>query len=437
MNFVVSEISPSRKRVVVNIPAESVRLAESGVLADFVRQARLPGFRPGKAPAQMVRAKHAKAIQEELVTKVLKDAYAHISKEGGLNIFHVVKAEPGTIDTHQDAEVSFEVDITPEIVLPEYKGIPVNAPSVEVSDQELDAALEERRRALAKFEVIEGSANVGDYVKLSYEGSLEGKPLSELVPNQPLFSHQKNTWEEAGAGDAPGVQSIINGIVGLKAGDETTFKETFAEDFREPALAGKTADYKVEVHEVRTRILPEPNDPDFLKQHGVDSLEALKESLSKHLKSAKEGQSRDAQANQIMAHLCSTAKFELPESAIEAKMPEVIERFLASDAARRTSKEVLERDKDKILADLRDLATRRLQEEFLLDKVIELEKLQLVEEDIQKGVWQEAMLQRIQIPDYVKQLEKDKNAARAFYRRRLHHKALEFLVKEANVTGAV
>ena len=135
-----------------------------------------------------------------------------------------------------------------------------------------------------------------------------------------------------------------------------------------------------------------------------------------------------------MEHLRETTTFHIPESAVDAKMPEMVDRFLASEAARQASPEALQRDKDQILSDLRGLALRRLQEEFLLEKVAELEKIQLAEEDMQRGVWHEAMMQRMQVPEYVKKLQKDQNALRTFQRRMLHHKTLEFLVKAAKVT---
>ncbi len=434
MKTVITDISPSRKKVVVSVPAEAVQAAEATVLADFVRHARLPGFRPGKAPLNLIRGRHAKAIAEELVTKVVQAAYQHVSQDMGLNVFTVVKAEPGTVELGLEAEVMIEVDLAPDIQLTDYQGIAISIPSVVVTPEEVEAAIQERQRSMAKFEVAERAAEKGDYVKLSYKGTLDGKPLTEIIANQPLFSEQKNTWEEAGAEDAPGIKSIISGIIGLKAGDEATFKETFAEDFREAALAGKTADYEVNIHEVRTRILPALDDAEFLKQHAVETVEALKEAVTKRLQDAKEGQSRDLQANKVMEHLRETTTFHIPESAVDAKMPEMVDRFLASEAARQASPEALQRDKDQILSDLRGLALRRLQEEFLLEKVAELEKIQLAEEDMQRGVWHEAMMQRMQVPEYVKKLQKDQNALRAFQRRMLHHKTLEFLVKAAKVT---
>lgn len=434
MEITIADLSSSRKNITVCVPSEEVVRMEASVLKDVVKHARLQGFRPGKAPLDLVRKRYELEIQKELRSEMRKMAVDKMAKDSGLKIYSVLSTDFSEIQPGKAVDVIFQVELAPEFELPDYASIAISVPTDIITEQEIEEGIANRQKGLAKFEVVEKAAEKGDYVKVSYEGRLDGQLLTEIIPNAPLFAKQNNTWEEAGAVGAPGIQSIIQGVVGLKAGDTTHCVETFPEDFSEAALAGKSVNYEVSVHEVRTRVLPEINSSEFLKHHEVDSVEAFRETFVHQLQNRKHESTLNLKANRLMEALRKQISIEVPESAIKAKLPELIERFLASEVARKTPAEVLTREKDQILADLQSLAIQRLQDEFILDAVIQKEAFKLEEHDLQRRILQEAAEARIQVADYVKKLQKKPEAIREFQRRTLRYKALEFLMERATVT---
>jgi len=176
------------------------------------------------------------------------------------------------------------------------------------------------------------------------------------------------------------------------------------------------------------RVLPALDEADFLKHHGVDNVEALRTALTKRLSDLKKSKAFEAKANQILQKLSEQTQIELPVSAIEDRLHQLLERFIQSPAAKNMSQEDFERDREKILAEFNQVAQRQLKEEFILDQVVQLEKITLTQEDLQRGVWQQAMMSRQYVAQYVRQLEKDRSALRDLQKRVLRNKAVEWLV---------
>ena len=181
----------------------------------------------------------------------------------------------------------------------------------------MEAAIDETRKQRASFQVVERAAGKGDFVKVSYEGEIEGSPIADMVPDKPIWGKQENTWEEAGADEQQmGVPVIIEGLVGMISGDKKEAEMDFPADFDVPELAGKKAIYRFEVHEVRTRVLPELDDK-FLESMKLESVEQFKDQVYEDLLNRKKYDNRQAQRQQIIEEINARVEFPLPESALE------------------------------------------------------------------------------------------------------------------------
>jgi len=430
VNLQITDISPSRKKIIILCGEDEAQQIERDVLKDVASHARIPGFRPGKAPIALVKQRYAQSIQDEYIRQLVQKCYDRVLDEKSIQLYKVISANPEQAQIGQAAEVELVVDIAPEVVLSEYKNLSIDSPSEEVTPEEVEVFIQERREELVKFEVSSQPAQKGDYVKLSYVGRLGEQDVATLSkePSAALYGDQKNTWEQAGSEDEFCIQAITKKLVGITPGEHFEVEETFPTDFKIGFLAGQTVRYSVDIHEVRMRVLPALDEADFLKHHGVDNVEALRTALTKRLSDLKKSKAFEAKANQILQKLSEQTQIELPVSAIEDRLHQLLERFIQSPAAKNMSQEDFERDREKILAEFNQVAQRQLKEEFILDQVVQLEKITLTQEDLQRGVWQQAMMSRQDVAQYVRQLEKDRSALRDLQKRVLRNKAVEWLV---------
>jgi trigger factor len=191
VNIAIEEVSPTRKTLVVTVPAGEVAAEEKAVVGEISQAVRLPGFRPGKAPVDMVKRRYTKEISDELQRKVTTKAYEQAVKESKVNIFAAVNVDADPVVLGKDAVLKITVDVEPEFALPEYKGLPIMVAPNEVTDADVDAAITELRNQRADYTVVDRAAAAGDFVRLNYIGTLDGKPIAEISPEHPIFGNIK------------------------------------------------------------------------------------------------------------------------------------------------------------------------------------------------------------------------------------------------------
>ncbi len=413
VTITVEDVSPTRKTLVVSVPVEEIAAEEQTVLVEFAQAVRLPGFRPGKAPADLVRRRYAREIGEELQRKVTSRAYEHAVKESKIEIFAAVGVDGAPVTLGTAAELKITVDVQPQFALPEYKGLPVTVPAKDVTEADVDAAINDMRQQRADYAVVERPAAAGDFVRLNYTGTLDGKPIAEIAPERAIYGTQHGTWEEAGSAQAPGVRAVVDGIIGLKAGDKKDVTHAFPADFDVPALAGQTASYALEVLEVREK-RPAALDEAFLKGLQCENVEQLRERVREDLKGRKEQDSLAASRDQVVNALTSAVDFPLPESAIESETQNLLRDFMERQMR----------------------AGNRVKLLLILLKIAEQEKVSVDNEDLHRRIMQEAMMTRQRPEQIIKRLQEDRALLAQLQRAILHAKTLDFVVAQANVSIA-
>jgi len=434
VNVQLNAVSESRKSLVVTLDPTEVDTEHKAVVGEYVRLARLPGFRPGKAPASLVIKKFGKEIAEEFKQKVISKAYRDALEKEKLDVLSVVNVDEGTIGPGIPATITVTVDVRPEFTLPDYNGLPTQVPSAEPTEAEVDSVIEAMRSEGADFKPAERPAAKGDYVKLSYEGSIEGRPISEIAADKQLYAKVPQTWEEvegANEGIIPGLGKHLSGV---SKGDKKTVSIVFPADFLPvPALAGKTADYALDIQEIRERILPEL-DAAFLKAHQADDLDGLKSQIRSNLKLRKEHGNLAAQRNQVTQALADRVSFEPPSSLVEAETQGVLRRFIQENMRRGIPAEQFEKDKKELFEGARKAAASRVKVQLILAKVAEAEKIVVSEGDIDAYIHQEAARSK-QRPDKIaKDLSRDREALRSVQQSIIFDKSVDFLVSKAKVS---
>jgi trigger factor len=431
----IENISKTRKRLVIPVSGEEVKQAEADVIASITREANLPGFRQGHAPEAMLRSKYARLIEEELRDKVIRDGYQKALKEADLELCAIVDVENDKIVVGRNTTVKVTADVYPEFKTPNYKGIEVKLPKINIEESEVEKTVEFIRGQRAEFTPAEREVRKGDYVRISYHGTLNGKAVSEIVPDQPIYGTQKNTWEEAGDHEN-GIKAIAEGLVGMKKGDKKTVQMEFDKKFAAAALSGKKVSYDIEVLELREKKLPELNEA-FFKALGVKDLEELKKNIRASLENRAKEDQEDDKNHQISDALIDSADFPLPEALLKAESQQVLDEIIADNQQRGVSEELIKKNEKQMVETAKEAAQKRVKMRLVLRQIANDEKVQVTQEDLQRAVVNEAMRRQEAPEKFVKELSADRERLNNFTHALRLGKAMKLVVDAAKITEGV
>ena len=429
----IEKISDTRQKVSVSFDAAEIAGERKNVVAEFVKFAKVPGFREGKAPAAMIEKRFEADIKAQLERAITNKAVEALNSIKEFDIFAVVDLQAGDVESKDGATLTFTADIYPQVKLPEDYKTTVELNPVEATDEEIQKTVDFYRNQRAQYNKIEDrAAQKGDFVQVSYEGKIDGKSVDELVEKPAMYGKQNGTWEEAGNTDVPGVRSIVEGVVGMKVGEKKTVEEIFAADFPEAALAGKTAVYEVELNEIREKKLPEVDEA-FLKDMGDKTEADFRARLAKDITAEKTQHNEVLKRQYAVDQLLEKIDFPLPESALEEERQSVLQemmmRFMSSGAA----KEDLEKNKQALYDSASKEAEPRAKMRIFLNRVAVANNLKVENDDMQRMLWQESVRTRTRPEELIKQLKKDQGRVNRMRSDALLQKAINFIAEKAEV----
>ena len=428
----IENISDTRRKITFSFDAAEVAGENEKVVKDFVKSAKIPGFRPGKAPVNMVLKLYGDSIKEQLERTLTSRAADALNNMKEFDVYAVVDLSKNDKDDGA-AELVFTADIYPDVKLPESLSVKVELDPVSVSDEEIDNAVQFHRNQRAKYNEVDREVKEGDFVRLSYKGTIDGVPVSELAPELPLYADQKSTWEEAGNKDAPGIQGVVQGIIGMKKGDKKVVSHEFPKDVKNDKIAGKTAQYEVEIFDVRQKELPEL-DADFLKGFEVDSVEKLREKIKEGIEAEKKSNNEVLKRQYAVEKLMGATDFKLPESAVEDERRSILEEMMLRFMSQGASREDIEKNKEALFESAGKEAEGRAKMRIFLNRVARANNLKIDNEDMSRMLWQEAMRTRTKPEDLIKQIQKDRMRANRLRSDALLQKAINFIAEKAEVS---
>lgn len=433
MNTNIEKVNDTRRKIAVTVDAAEIAKEKEGVVAEFVKFAKLPGFRPGKAPKDMILKRFGNDIQAQLERAVTNKAVSALNEIKDFDIFSVVDLQNTPVEDGKDATITFTADIYPDVKLPEDYKTTVELNPVEATPEEIQKTVDFYRNQRAQYNVVEGRpAKKGDFVQVSYEGTIDGKPIDELVEKPAMYGKQKGTWEEAGNTDVPGVPAVIEGLVGMSKSEKKIVEQKFAEDFPMKELAGKTAVYEIELLEIREKILPEI-DEEFLKNLGDKSEEEFRERLAKDITAEKTQHNEVLKRQMAVDQLMEKVDFELPESALEEERQLVLQEMMIRFMSAGTKREDLEKHKQELYDAASKDAAPRAKMRIFLNRVAKANDLKVTDEDMSRMLWQEAVRTRTRPEEIIKQLQKDQARVNRMRSDALLQKAINFIADKAEV----
>src|SRR5436309_5960324 len=244
----------------IELPAEEVSKEWDVIASSFARFAKIPGYRPGKAPRAVIDKRFRKEIQDEVTKKLVSKSYREAIEQKKLRVASLTNLED--VQFGKDKSMKFQATVVtaPEFKLPDYKGIKVELPDVKVTETEIDATVERLRDQTADFvDAPERAAQMEDFVVMDFEGTVDGKPVSEVAPTASKNLHGgKKFWLRLAPDNF--LPKFCEQIVGQKKQETRTVTVDFPPDFMVKELTGKQASYSVTLSEIKEKVLPEVND---------------------------------------------------------------------------------------------------------------------------------------------------------------------------------
>ena len=429
MNITVENLAPCKKLLRVEVDAKAVDEVFDAITKDFQKQAALPGFRPGKAPREMVLKKFEPDIKAEVKRKLIGDSYRQALDEKKISVIGAPDIEEIQFGRGQALQFAATIETAPEFQLPEYKGLPAKREVKSVTAADVDRAVEMLAKQHTKFETVARELRPGDVAVVNYTGTCDDKPISDTAPTAKGLTEQKNFWVDA-APEAflPG---FADQLMGAKAGDRRTVNVDFPADFATKPLAGKKGVYAVEIVEVKEKVLPVMDDA-FAKKYDAENLAKLREGVQRDLENELKYAQGRAVRGQIIHALLAATNFDLPETAVAHETRNVVYDIVRENTQRGIARDLIEKQKDQIYSAAAQSAKERVKLSFLIQRIAEREAIQVSQDEVLKRVQSLAMAYQIPLEKFLKDLQK-RNGVAELYDQIAHEKVLAFLEQNAKI----
>jgi len=415
----------------IELPPEEVSREWDEIANNYTRFAKIPGYRPGKAPRKVIEAKFRKEIQEELTKKLVSKSYRDAIEQKNLRVVSLTNVEDVKLGDDKSLRFSATVVTAPEFELPEYKNIAVELPATEVSEKDVDLALERLREQSADFvDVPERAAEMEDFVVIDFEGTVDGQPIGEVAPQASKSLHGgKKFWLRLAPDNF--LPTFCEQLVGLKPGETRLIMVDLPADFAVKELAGKKATYTVTLGEIKEKVLPEVNDEWAAKMMPGKSLADLRHMIEHDLEHEKEHEVERARESQIVKYLHEKIQFDLPPVLLRNETRRALGELVQRNRQRGITDEMLKEKEKELVEGAGGLAAHRLKTNFILHRIAEQEKIEVTREDMQTQLREEAARYNVSPDKMRRELEEHDNMDN-FAEQILLGKTLDFL--KANVS---
>lgn len=429
MNVTVENLAPCKKLMRVEVDAQEVDTAFDSTVKEYQKHAALPGFRPGKAPRDMVLRKYEKDINDEVKRKLIGDSYRKALDEQKLHVIGYPDIEEIQFGRGQILQFAATVETAPSFELPEYKGIPVKREERSVTDDDVQCAVELLRAQQAKFETVSRPVQNGDVAVVNYAGTSEGKPLTEIAPTAKGLTEKKNFWVEIKPDSfLPGFSEQL---IGANTGEKRTVNVDFPADFVSKELSGKKGVYEVEIVEVKERVLPVADDA-FAKSYGAENMEALRAGVRRDLENELKYKLSKDLRGQIIQSLLNRVSFDLPETVLAGETRNVVYDLVRENQKRGIPRDLIEKEKDAIYTAAAKTAQDKVKVAFLVQKIAEQEGIKVTQEEAAQRIHSLAAMYQIPPDKFIKDLQK-RNGIGEIYDQIASEKVMEFLENNAKI----
>ncbi len=433
MEISINKTSDCQATLTATVPADKVSAIKDGIISSYMQSARVPGFRPGKAPKSVIAKRYAEMIAEELDARLKSDIQEQaLTDNPSLKVLDFGAPEGGE---QEDGSYTLSATLTivPDFELPEYMGLEVTVPSTDVSDEEVEETLRKYAEASAEHVPCERAAAKGDIAVIDFKTTVEGKPCAEYCGKPVGFmegreGHWHNLEEDA---FMPG---LTEGLIGLSAGESKDVDATMKEDFPISELAGKVVTFHCTVKEVREKKVPEVTPELFAGSLPGKSMEEIRDIVRTNMKANKERSNDEAKADQISEQLASKLTFALPAELVERENENTVQRKVY--AAIQAGDYSVTKDMDALREECKAETERNLRVYFALQEIAQREHIMASEQEMLQSISQMAQQAREKnLKSFIKKLQRE-NRMTGIRLSIITSKVLDLLARNAKVTVA-
>lgn len=417
--------NPCEREVSIEVPVEDVTREWKSAVARFQKHARIPGFRSGKVPAALVRSKFAEEIKAEVIEHLVPAAFREETKKQ--NLIPIGQPRVVELELEEEKPLRFKAifEVLPPFDVEGYKEIKVPREAVEVSDEEVQKMIDNLREQNSTYINVDEDRGLadGDYASVAFKSTSQEEGAEPVEVNDVLVD----------IGGSQTLPDFTENLRGAKAGESRSFDVTYAEDFGEKRLAGKTLHYEVEVKGIKTKFVPELNDEwvKELAQEGLTTVDDVRARVREGIEHEKKHQTEHRTKEELLLQLTTKFPIDVPTLLVENSIDQRLERGLRSLITQGLRAEDIKRmDLSKLRDGQREGAVRDVRANLLLEKIADLEGIEVSDEELDREIAAAAQQSKQNPLALRKQLE-EKNGVDGLRQQLRCDRALNALYKQS------
>lgn len=424
MKAEVENVSDVKKVVRFEIPWEDVDHHIKDTIRQLSKRAKIPGFRPGKAPENIIKTRFAEQIKEDVIQHIVPEAYREMVQENKLDVVSEPSLEDVVYTEGSPLTFKVSVETRPMVTPKNYKGLELNSEKIEAKGEEVDAVLKNYQEQAAELIPLpEAPAEKGHHLVSHFKATMKNDGKERVISDTNgiffISGDEKNA-------------AIEQNLIGKKSGETAEFDVTYPEDGEQKSLAGKTVHYKIKVDSVNEKKLAALDD-EFAKDLGdFSSLEDLKEKIQKDLLTLKTSDQKNKLREDALRAIIDQNPFEVPETLVRKEAESLLQDYAHNLHRRGVNIKDPDMKWDEIMARLTKQADQNIRGSYLLDAIAGEEKIEVSSEDVDQAVQQIADQQKRAPEAVMAELAKEGKMDALKNRIRIN-KTLDFLLENANI----
>ncbi|MDD4203184.1 MAG: trigger factor [Candidatus Omnitrophica bacterium] len=406
----------------VKIPHKKVAETYDQVYKEIAKEAKVPGFRPGKAPMDIIQKNYAQSAKDEVVKQLVPAGYRQVIEEHKIEPISMPDITDLSFNEKQDLEFKGMVELKPDFKVKKYFQIQVKSAKVNVEDGEVKDMLDRYQNIHAKFEPVKDKQIIDkdDYVICDIEVFVDDRPISKK---------HENMWVEANKETS--LLGLGENLIGAKLNEEKQINAKLPENYPQKKFAGKESLFKILPKEIKQKQLPELND-EFAKDMGVETFEKFKSNLKEQIFQRKTQDTNIKMKNQIMDKLLSDNKFSVPASMVKRQFEVLVKHFEEDLLSKGINKEDVEDKKAGVIKQLEEEAEKKIRLYFILEQISHLEKVAVSQEEIDQRIAHIAAMSRQDI-NTVKNYYEKNGMVEGLTEQIREDKTLDILLEKADI----
>jgi len=426
MQVTVEDVSSVKKILHIEVPENIVIRELDNAYKNLKKNAKVKGFRPGKAPRSVLERLYKKDVHGDVSSKLLQDSFVEALKETELNIIGNPKIEPPKLEEKGPYKYDATVEVKPEIDDIDFKGLTLKKALYQVTDEEMEAQLKLLQKNLTQQIPITEDRPVqeNDSVLIDYEGFKDGMPFPETQKTD-------NFTMKIGAGAIS--KTLDEELIGMKPGENREITVNFPEDHFNDKLANHEITFHVTLHEIREEILPEIDD-EFAKKLGqYETLDVLKNAITKNLNEGYQKRVEQELNEQIYNDLIEKTQFELPDSMVDYELNNIIDEIEKTLTYYNKTMEEQGLTKEMLVEEHRETAEKKVRRHLILGKIIDQENIELSDQELEDGFAEMAQVVNQPVDAIKNYYQQNEDNLDFFKHTLLEKQAIKLIIESSNI----